>query len=326
MPMRHALITGGAGFIGSHLAEFLLAQGQRVVALDDLSTGRIANVRALEEHERFRLLVGNAGDPALLREAMQGVDTIYHLAAAVGVKKVIADPVDTLERNLHTTEAVLRLASQYRLRVVLASTSEVYGAGTREWFREDDDAVIGEPRKRRWGYASAKLTDEFHAFAYHHATGLAVTVARLFNTIGPRQVDAYGMVVPTFVRQALAGVPLTVFGDGAQRRTFTYVKDVVRCLAGLAERRGTAGEVYNIGGTEEIAIRALAERIIARTSSASPIVTRTYAEAYGEAFNDMERRRPDVTKLRAALGYAPDTPLDVALDAVIAEHRGFAGG
>lgn len=320
-----ALITGGAGFIGSHLAELLLERGVRVVCLDDLSTGRIANVRPLEGRPGFRLLIGNAADPALLREAAEGVDTVYHLAAAVGVRKVVADPVDTIERNLHITEAVLRLASQYRLRLLLASTSEVYGAGvSHEWFREDDAALIGPPRKRRLAYAATKLTDEFHAFAYHFATGLAVTVVRLFNTVGPRQVDAYGMVVPTFVRQALAGRPLTVHGDGTQRRTFTYVADVVRCLADLVARPDTAGEVYNIGSSEEIAIGALAERVIALVGQGGPVTYQRYDDVYGADFVDMERRRPDVSKLRATLGYAPDTPLDDALRAVIAHERALA--
>jgi len=323
---RRALITGGAGFIGSHLAGRLLDNGAEVTCLDDLSTGQVANVAPLEGHPRFRLLVGNAGDPALLREAARGAGVCYHLAAAVGVRKVMADPVDTIERNLHTTETVLRLASQYRLRLIITSTSEVYGSGAREWFREDDDALIGDPTKRRWGYAASKLADEFHAFAYHHATGLAVTVARLFNTIGPRQVGHYGMVVPTFARQALAGKPITVFGDGRQRRSFTWVGDAVRALSGLAARAGTAGGVYNIGSAEEISIHDLALRVRDLAGSRSPVVMVPYEEAYGHAFHDIERRRPDTAKLRQALGWAPDTPLDTAIKAVIASLEAGPGG
>lgn len=317
---ERALITGGAGFIGSHLAEGLLAEGAEVTCLDDLSTGRASNVARLEGHPRFRLLVGSAGDMPLLREAAQGARTVYHLAAAVGVRKVMADPVDTIERNLGATQAVLRLASQYRLRLVMASTSEVYGSGAREWFREDDDAIIGPPVKRRWGYAASKLVDEFHAFAYHHATGLAVTVARLFNTIGPRQVGRYGMVAPTFARQALAGAPITVFGDGRQRRSFTWVGDVARALAGLARLPAAAGGVYNIGSAEEISVYGLALRIKALAGSDSPIVLVPYEEAYGHDFHDIERRRPDTSRLRAALGWAPDTPLDTALRAVLEDQ------
>ena len=318
---HRALVTGGAGFIGSHLAEYLLEQGAQVTCLDDLSTGRVANVAHLEGNPRFRLLVGNAGEPELLREAARGAKTIFHLAAAVGVKRVMADPVDTMERNLHTTEAVLRLASQYRHRLVITSTSEVYGSGSREWFREDDDALIGDPTKRRWGYAASKLADEFHAFAYHHATGLAVTVARMFNTIGPRQVGHYGMVVPTLVRQALSGQPLTVYGDGLQRRSFTWIGDAVRALAGLAAEPSTAGQVYNVGSSEEATILDLANRILRATGAASAIRLVPYEEAYGYAFHDIERRRPETSKLRKALGWSPDTPLDQALEEVIKHEK-----
>jgi len=321
MDVKQALVTGGAGFIGSHLCELLLARGWRVTALDDLSTGRVDNVRALEGREDFRLIVGSASDWDLVREVAARAHTVFHLAAAVGVRKVMDDPVGTVERNLHATETVLRASNQYRLRLLLASTSEVYGASRRERFNEDDDCLIGRSRHRRWAYAAAKLMDEFHAFAYRHANGLEVTIARLFNTVGPRQVGRYGMVVPTFARQAVRGEPLTVYGDGRQRRCFTAVADVVRCLADLAERRDAAGEVFNVGSDNEISILDLAERIRELAGSRSPVVFKTYAEAYGEDFNDMERRRPDVSKLRAFLGYVPETPLDAILRAVLDDVR-----
>jgi UDP-glucose 4-epimerase len=233
------------------------------------------------------------------------------------VRKVMENAVETIERNLHATETVLKACNLFRLKVLITSTSEVYGATTRERFREDDDSVIGSSRHRRWCYAASKLLDEFHAFAYYYSTSLPVTVVRLFNTIGPRQVGNYGMVVPTFVGQALAGRSITVYGDGSQRRSFTYVGDVVRCLAELAVRPETAGQVYNVGSDQEISILELAEKIKAMTGSASEIVRQSYQSAYGENFIDMERRKPDVSKLRAAIGYAPDTKLAAMLRAVI---------
>ncbi len=319
MKVEHALVTGGAGFIGSHLCERLLASGCRVTAVDDLSTGSIRNVRALEGNPDFRILVGSAGDRELLQSLAVGADAVFHLAAVVGVRKVMESSVETIEKNLHTTETVLKVCNLLRLRLVVASTSEVYGANPRASFREDDDSIIGTSRHRRWSYAASKLLDEFHAYAYYHSTALPVTIVRLFNTIGPRQVGHYGMVVPTFVGQALAGAPITVHGDGSQRRCFTAVADVVRCLAELAAREETAGQVYNIGGTQEISIMDLANKVKAMTGSASPIVTKSYAEVYGENFVDMERRVPDVSKLRSAIGFAPETGLEDMLRTVI-EH------
>jgi len=318
---RHALVTGGAGFIGSHLCELLLAQGWRVTAVDDLSTGSIANVRVAERDPRFRLYVSSADDEALLKGLAADADVIFHLAAVVGVRKVMESAVGTIERNLHTTETVLKVANLFRLRLLLTSTSEVYGANPRESFREDDDSIIGNSRHRRWAYAAGKLLDEFHAFAYYYSSSLPVTVVRLFNTIGPRQVGQYGMVVPTFVSQALAGRPITVHGDGSQRRSFTYVLDVVRCLYELAVRPEAAGQVYNIGSDQEISVMDLALKVKAMTASSSEVVRQSYQEVFGESFVDMERRRPDVSKLRAAIGYAPDTPLDAMLKAVIEDLR-----
>jgi UDP-glucose 4-epimerase len=321
MTSRHALITGGAGFIGSHLAEHLLDEGHRVTVLDDLSTGSIGNVRHLESRESFRILVGSAADEALLERVAADADVLYHLAAVVGVRKVMHDTVRTIETNLHSTEAVLRVANRFRIRTLLTSTSEVYGAGTRERLSEEDDEIIGPSHYRRWCYAAGKLLDEFHAYAYHYSTALPVTIVRLFNTIGPRQVGHYGMVVPTFVRQALRGEPLTVHGDGGQSRCFTWVGDVVRALVALAESTDTVGEVYNVGSDEEVTVRELAELVLELTGSDSGIVTKSYREVYGEDFVDMRRRHPDTTKLRAALGFAPDTPLREALRQVIASMR-----
>ncbi|HOX05371.1 MAG TPA: GDP-mannose 4,6-dehydratase [Planctomycetota bacterium] len=321
MSQNHALITGGAGFIGSHLAEHLLAAGWRVTAVDDLSTGSIANLRSVEGRPGFRLYVSSAGDEALLRALAADAHVVFHLAAVVGVKKVMESAIQTIEKNLHTTETVLKVANLFRLRTVVASTSEVYGANPRESFREDDDSIIGTSRHRRWSYAASKLLDEFHAFAYFYSTSLPVTVVRLFNTIGPRQVGHYGMVVPTFVGQALAGRPITVYGDGRQRRCFTFVKDVVRCLAELAARPATVGQVYNIGSDQEITIMDLARKVKAMTGSPSEVVLQSYQEVFGENFVDMERRKPDVSKLRAAIGYAPDTRLEAMLQTVIDELK-----
>jgi UDP-glucose 4-epimerase len=317
MPPRHALVTGGAGFIGSHLCEKLLGDGWKVTALDDLSTGSIRNVQALEKHPDFRILVGNAADPALLQDAAAGAQTVFHLAAVVGVRKVIDDPVGTIEKNLHSTEEVLRLCNRRRLRLLITSTSEVYGDNPKPMFVEDDSSIIGNSRHKRWSYAASKLLDEFHAFAYHYAAALPVTIVRLFNTVGPRQVGHYGMVVPTFVGQALRNDPITLHGDGSQRRCFTHVKDVVRVLQDLVTRDATVGQVFNVGSQQELTIRQLAETVKRMTGSNSPIVTKTYREAYGEDFLDMARRMPDVTKLRQALGYVPETPIEEMLKSVI---------
>jgi UDP-glucose 4-epimerase len=322
MGKRHALVTGGAGFIGSHLVEHLLDEGWRVTVLDDLSTGNIDNLAGAKGREGLTVRIGSADDEALLRRLADGVDTVFHLAAVVGVRKVMEDTAATIERNFHASETVLRICNLYRLRLLLASTSEVYGSSPEATLAEDDDAVIGTSRHRRWCYAAGKLLDEFHAYAYYYSAGIPVTIVRLFNTIGPRQLGRYGMVVPTFARQALADEPITVHGDGGQRRCFTHVRDVVRCLAALAGRAEAAGEIYNIGGGEEISILRLAERIRDLAGSASPIRHIPYSEVYGEDFVDMRRRRPDTAKLRGVLGFAPATPLEEALRDVIEDLRG----
>jgi UDP-glucose 4-epimerase len=323
---RSALVTGGAGFIGSHLCEYLVARGWRVTALDDLSTGSIRNLAALEGNKRFRLFVGSAADAELVQKLCADAEVVFHLAAVVGVRKVMENAVETIERNLHATETVLKACNLYRLKVVITSTSEVYGAHSRERFREDDDSVIGSSRHRRWCYAASKLLDEFHAFAYYYATSLPIVLVRLFNTIGPRQVGHYGMVVPTFTAAALRNEPLVVHGDGSQRRCFTAVSDVVRCLHDLAASPKAVGQVFNVGGTQEISIMHLARKVRAMTRSRSEIVCRSYAEVYGENFTDMERRVPDVSRLRAAIGFVPRTPLERMLRTVIADLRGREPG
>lgn len=317
MREQSALVTGGAGFVGSHLCELLLEQGWAVTVVDDLSTGAIDNVRHLESRPDFQVYVGSAAERELLEPLVAEADTVFHLAAVVGVRKVMEDTVSTIEKNLHTTETVLRACNRYRRRFLVTSTSEVYGANPKASFTEDDDAIIGPSRYRRWCYAAGKLLDEFHAYAYHYSTELPMTIVRLFNTVGPRQVGHYGMVVPTFVGQALRGEPITVYGDGTQKRCFTYVKDVVRCLYELAVRGNTVGEVYNVGSQQEVSIGDLAATVKSMTESASPVVYKSYSEVYGEDFVDMERRVPNTDKLAAAIGYRPETPLEPMLESII---------
>ncbi|HEX9818732.1 MAG TPA: NAD-dependent epimerase/dehydratase family protein [Methylomirabilota bacterium] len=315
------LVTGGAGFIGSHLCEHLLGAGYEVVALDDLSTGSLDNLAQLDGDPRFRCRVGAVEDEPVLAELMDRCDVVVHLAAAVGVKKIIEAPVRTIETNVHGTEVVLRLADKTKRPVVIASTSEVYGKSAAVPFREDADLVLGPTTKHRWAYACSKALDEFLAFAYWRERRLPVIVVRLFNTVGPRQTGRYGMVVPTFVRQALAGRPITVFGDGTQSRSFTYVGDVVRAIVALVEHPGAVGEVFNVGHDREITIRALAERVKALASSASEIVTIPYDEAYEAGFEDMSRRVPDLSKIHALVGYRPTVDLDEILRRVIEDVR-----
>lgn len=318
---QHVLITGGAGFIGSHLAEHFLQSDWSVTALDDLSTGREENLCAVMNHPDFSFVPGSAAEMALLEPALSRADLVVHLAAVVGVKKVMDDTVATIEKNFHTSETVLRACAERKVRLLVTSTSEVYGANPKERFSEDDDAIIGNSRHRRWCYAAGKLLDEFHAYAHFYNHQLPVTIVRLFNTIGPRQVGHYGMVVPTFVRQALRNQPITIHGDGQQKRCFTNVRDVVFSLAQLAVRPETAGQTFNIGNSTEISIRDLAEMVRRRCASSSEIVLLPYQDVYGEDFVDMQRRKPDVSRLREAIGYAPDTPLATTLDQVIAWMR-----
>ncbi len=315
------LITGGAGFVGSHLSDLLIEEGHEVFVLDNLSTGSIDNIEHLKAEPRFHYTIDSVTNEPLLAEMIDRCDVVFHLAAAVGVKKIVEEPVQTIENNVHGTEVVLRHANKKKKLVVVASTSEVYGKSTDVPFREDADLVMGATVKHRWAYACSKAIDEFLALAYWKERKLPVIVIRLFNTVGPRQTGQYGMVIPNFVRQALAGQPITVFGDGTRQRSFTYVGDVVRGLVALVREPRAVGEVFNIGNGEEVSIRELAEKVKAKTGSDSPIVTIPYDQAYEAGFEDMPRRVPDITKIGTLVGYAPTVHLDEILDRVIDYFR-----
>jgi UDP-glucose 4-epimerase len=316
-----ALITGGAGFIGSHLAERLLEDGHEVMVLDNLSTGSIDNIAHLKGRSGFSYTIESVTNESLLAELIDRSDVVFHLAAAVGVKLIVEQPVHTIETNVHGTEVVLKHANKKKKLVFIASTSEVYGKSTDVPFREAADLVLGPSAKHRWAYACSKLIDEFLALAYWKEKKLPVVIVRLFNTVGPRQTGQYGMVVPTFVRQALAGQPITVFGDGTQQRSFTYVGDVVEALVRLAADKRAIGEVFNIGNMGEITIADLAARVKAMTGSCSPIHYIPYDQAYEEGFEDMPRRVPDISKIREFVGYEPKVQLDEILRTVIEHMR-----
>lgn len=315
------LITGGAGFIGSHLAEALLQRGDDIVVVDDLSTGRYENIRPLRDHPRFRIFISSILDRSLMEPLIAQCDVVYHLAAAVGVRLIIEEPVETIETNILGSEVVLSLASKYNKRVLLASTSEVYGKSNSVPFREDEDSVMGATTKSRWSYACSKAMDEFLSLAYHKQKGLPVIIVRLFNTVGPRQTGRYGMVIPNFVRQALLHQSLTVFGTGEQSRCFTHVQDVVHALIALIEHPGALGQIFNLGSDQEVTINELAQRVIQLTGSSSTIQHIPYDQAYEEGFEDMLRRVPDVTKLRRLIGFAPQRSLDQILENVIEHFR-----
>lgn len=321
MSERRCLVTGGAGFIGSHLAEALLARGDSVTVVDDLSTGSWANIDHLAADERFRAIVASAGEADLLDREVPAHDVVYHLASAVGVKLIIDQPVQTIETIVNVTDAVFRACSRYRRPVVLTSTSEVYGKSEQLPFREDDDVVMGPTSKRRWAYACAKALDEFLALAHYYESRLPVYVVRLFNTVGPRQSDQYGMVLPTFVRQALRGEPVTVYGDGTQTRCFCAVSDVVRGLIAIPEHPEVAGTVINLGSQEEVAIKDLAARIIELCGSSSEIKYVPYSEAYGPGFDDMRRRVPDTRRALERLGWEPQRSLEEIVLEVAASLR-----
>ncbi len=315
------LITGGAGFVGSHLSEALLERGDEVSVLDNLSTGSIENIRHLKTHPRFRYTIDTVTNEPLLAELIDGSDVVVHLAAAVGVKLIVEAPVHTIETNVHGTEVVLKHANKKKKLVLIASTSEVYGKSGAVPFREDADLVLGPTAKHRWAYACSKLIDEFLALAYWKERKLPVIVVRLFNTVGPRQTGQYGMVIPNFVRQALSGQPITVFGDGTQSRSFTHVGDVVRAMVALIDEPRAIGQVFNIGNTREITIGDLAVRIKQLTGSHSPIVEIPYERAYEAGFEDMPRRVPDLAKIHGLVGYAPTVELDEILARVIEYFR-----
>jgi UDP-glucose 4-epimerase len=315
------LITGGAGFIGSHLAEALLGAGHQVSVIDDLSTGAFDNIAHLKGRPGFRYTIDTIMNEPVLAELVDQCDVVYHLAAAVGVRLIVEAPVRTLETNVQGTEVVLKAAAKKQRTVVVASTSEVYGKSDAVPFREDGDIALGPTVKHRWAYACSKALDEFLALAYWKEKRLPVIIVRFFNTVGPRQTGRYGMVIPNFVRQALAGEPITVFGDGTQTRCFTYVGDVVGALMEIVTREAAYGGVYNVGNTEEVSIRELAERVKALAKSASPIVNIPYDQAYESGFEDMPRRVPDLAKIRALIGYEPRVTLDETLRLVIEHHR-----
>ncbi|HEY3928012.1 MAG TPA: GDP-mannose 4,6-dehydratase [Candidatus Koribacter sp.] len=315
------LVTGGAGFIGSHLCERLLERGDEVYTVDDLSTGSIANVQHLKEHPDFHYYIDSITNQRLMAELVDLCDVTYHLAAAVGVRLIVESPVRTMETNIRGTEIVLSLAEQKRKRVLITSTSEVYGKREQIPFREDDDLVMGPTNKGRWSYACSKAIDEFLAIAYWKEKRVPTVVVRLFNTVGPRQTGRYGMVVPSLVLQALTGENLTVFGDGSQSRCFTHVNDAVEALIKIANHQSANGEVYNIGSQQEITILELAQRIKDLTGSESKLVFVPYEKAYEEGFEDMMRRVPDLTKAHELIGYESKISLDEILHSVIADVR-----
>jgi UDP-glucose 4-epimerase len=307
--IRHALITGGAGFIGSHLAERLLADGARVTLIDDLSTGTRANLAAVANHPRLRFIAAKLSACAELGPIAAAADQIFHLAAAVGVELVVRSPTRVIETNLHETEVLFEAAAANRTPVLLASTSEVYGKSTKHEFTEEDDLLIGPPTHARWSYACSKLMDEFLALAFAKERQVPVIIARLFNTVGPRQTGRYGMVLPRFIAAAKANAPLQVYGDGQQTRCFCYVNDTVEALVRLARCPQAPGQIFNVGNTEEISIGALANQVIASLNSTSPVQCIPYNEAYEPGFEDMRRRKPSLAKLTQFIGFRPSTPL-----------------
>lgn len=308
--MAHFLITGGMGFVGSHLAEALLARGHYVTVVDNLSTGRFENIAHLTSHPLFRFAIEDIRNETVMDRLVSECDVVVHLAAAVGVQLIVEKPTHTIETNVLGTHAVLRMANRYRKRTLIASTSEVYGKGSRIPFKEEDDVVLGPTIRSRWAYACSKMLDEFLALAYWREQNLPTVIFRLFNTVGPRQTGRYGMVIPRFVGQALRGDPITVYGDGTQSRTFCDVQDAVRAIIGLAEHPDAVGQVFNIGSTREITIKALAELVKRELASPSEIVFVPYEQAYGPGFEDMQRRVPDISKIRRLLGWEPEIPLE----------------
>jgi UDP-glucose 4-epimerase len=326
MAQTHALITGGAGFIGSHLAEALLARGQRVTVIDNLSTGRLENVQRFENNPNYRYAIEDIRNLNIIDRLVSECDVIYHLAAAVGVQKIVSEPINTIEVNIGGTEIVLQSARRYRKKVMIASTSEVYGKGVKFPFEEDDDTLMGPTTRNRWAYAASKAIDEFLALAYYKEVGLPVVIFRLFNTVGPRQRGQYGMVLPRFVTWALKGEPIQVYGDGQQQRCFGNVFDAVEAICRLAETPDAVGQVFNIGNTEEVTIYELAERARDRTDSPSEIQLIPYDQAYEPGFEDFRRRVPSIEKINRYTGWKPTTMLDTTLDQMIAYYRGQHNG
>jgi UDP-glucose 4-epimerase len=315
-------VTGGAGFIGSHLVERLLADGKAVAVIDDLSTGTLDNLQAVRGHPRLRVVESRISACAELAPLVAGAEAIYHLAAAVGVELVVRSPIHVLDANLHETEVLLEEAARRGVPVLLTSTSEVYGKSQKQAFGEEDDLLIGPPHQARWSYACSKLMDEFLALAYAKERALPVVIARLFNTVGPRQTGRYGMVLPRFIGAARSGQPLRVYGDGQQTRCFCYVRDTVEALVRLQRCAAARGQVFNVGGTEEISILDLARRVIEILGSKSAIELIPYNQAYEPGFDDMRRRKPVVTKLAETIGFCPRTPLQSIIELTAAAMDG----
>jgi UDP-glucose 4-epimerase len=311
------LITGGAGFIGSHLAERLLELGHEVFIIDNLWTGKLSNIEKIQNHERLHLVVDTILNESVMNELIFKIDHIYHLAAAVGVKNIMDHPVETLDINVKGTEVVLRLANRFKKKVFIASTSEIYGKHVEHSLSEDDNRVMGTVKKRRWAYACSKTLDEFLALSYFNEKKLPIVIGRLFNTVGPRQIGQYGMVLPTFVQSALLGKPITVFGDGTQSRSFTYVTDVVEALIKLMDEPAAEGDVFNVGNDSEVTINQLAEKVRKMTGSDSEIVYISYERAYGPGFEDMERRCPNIDKIKNLIGFEPSHDLESIIQSVI---------
>ncbi len=316
-----ALITGGAGFIGSHLADLLLERGHQVLLLDDLSTGSHRNIEHLVGRPDVEFVLGSILNADLLDDCVARSDTVFHLAAAVGVQLIVEKPLESLATNLRGSELVFEKAHKYGTRILITSTSEIYGKNTSDRLSEEDDRILGSPLKSRWSYSEAKAIDEILAYTYWRQKGLRSVIVRLFNTVGPRQTGHYGMVIPRFVNQALRGEAITVYGDGTQQRCFCHVGDVVRALIDLVEHEEAYGRVFNLGGTEEVSIMELAERVIARTGSSSGVRVIPYDEAYEAGFEDMQRRVPDTTRAHELVGFAPTHSLDDIIDAVVADQR-----
>ncbi len=311
------LITGGAGFIGSHLAEALLSEGNEVIAIDNLSTGNMENIKHLLDNPRFRFVYDNVRNSDVMHILIEQCDMIYHLAAAVGVQLIVKQPVHTIETNIHGTEVVLNVANKFRKKVLIASTSEVYGKSENVPFREDDDTVMGSTKFSRWAYACSKAIDEFLGMAYYKQFDLPVVITRFFNTVGPRQTGQYGMVIPRFVNWALKNEPIMIYGTGKQTRCFCYVKDVIKAITGLMNSSSAAGNVYNVGATEEISIEALADKIIELTGSSSEKKYISYEQAYGQPFDDMQRRVPDISRIKQKINWVPTTSLEQTLQKII---------
>ena len=316
-----ALITGGAGFIGSHLADHLLGRGDQVVLLDDLSTGRVTNIEHLNDRTGAEFVLGSILDTELVDEAVARVDAVFHLAAAVGVNLIVEKPLESLMTNIRGTETVVEKAHKYNTRILVMSTSEIYGKNTSDSLSEDDDRILGSPLKSRWSYSEAKAIDEILAYTYWREKGLETVIIRLFNTVGPRQTGSYGMVIPRFVGQALRNEPITVFGDGNQTRCFCHVGDVVEGLVALSEHPEAFGKVFNLGGGEEVSIRELAERVIELAGSQSSLEFIPYDTAYEAGFEDMERRVPNTTRAMQLVGFEPSASLDDIIRSVIDDQQ-----